>query len=203
MPRQPRFSREDIVAAGLGIVRASGYEAVSARALGKELGTSSSPMFTMFKDMNEVMDAIWTAAEDTFIKHMDGVTGYFPAFKEFGMRLVSFAKNESNIFQMLFLGKNSCPEMAERIARECLTQVGQGYGLTDDQADFLFMQMWPLACGIAALCVKRPEDFSDESVSRTLSYHFSGIMSIMKSGREVEDIRPQVTDGREDDWPAG
>lgn len=192
MPRQPRFSKEDIVRAGLRIVRASGYDAVSARALGKELGTSSSPMFTMFKDMNEVMDAIWAAAEQSFIDHMDGVKDYFPAFKEFGMRLVSYAKNESNLFQMLFLGKNSRPEIAEKIARDCLTHASQGYGLTDDQADFLFRQMWPLACGIAALCVKRPEDFSDENVSRTLSYHFSGIISIIKSGREVEDIRPRI-----------
>ena len=191
MPRQPRFSKEDIVAAGLRIVRASGYEAVSARSLGKELGTSSSPMFTMFKDMNEVMDAIWAAAEQSFIAHMDGVTDYFPAFKEFGMRLVSFAKHESNIFQMLFLGKRSRPEIAEKIARECLTHAGQGYELTDEQADLLFRQMWPVACGIAALCVKHPEDFSDELVSRTLSYHFSGIMSIIKSGRKVEDIKPR------------
>lgn len=195
MPRQPRFSKEDIVAAGLRIVRASGYDAVSARALGKELGTSSSPMFTMFKDMNEVMDAIWGAAEHSFMAHMEGVTDYFPAFKEFGMRLVSFAKNESNVFQMLFLGKQSRPEIAEKIARECLTHAGQGYGLTGNQADLLFRQMWPVACGIAALCVKCPDDYSDENVSRTLSYHFSGIMSIIKSGREVEDIKPQLLTG--------
>lgn len=191
MPRQPRFSKEDIVAAGLRIVRTDGYDAVSARALGKELGTSSSPMFTMFKDMNEVMDAIWAAAEQSFIDHMEGVTEFFPAFKEFGMRLVSYAKNESNLFQMMFLGKRARPEIAEKIARECLTHAGQGYGLTEDQADFLFRQMWPVACGIAALCVKHPEDFPEEIVSRTLSYHFSGIITIMKSGREVEDIRPR------------
>ena len=82
MPRQPRFSKDDIVAAGLRIVRSSGLEAVSARALGRELGTSSSPMFTMFKDMNEVMN---------------GVTGYFPAFKEFGLRLVAFAKENNSV----------------------------------------------------------------------------------------------------------
>lgn len=191
MPRQPRFTKEDIVAAGLRIVKTSGYDAVSARSLGKELGTSSSPMFTMFKDMNEVMDAIWVAAEHCFIDHMDGVTDYFPAFKEFGMRLVSFAKNESNLFQMLFLGKQARPEIAEIIARECLTHTGQSYGLTEDQADFLFRQMWPVACGIAALCVKHPEDFSDENVSKTLSYHFSGIMSIIKSDKEIEDIKPR------------
>ena len=191
MPRQPRFSKDDIVAAGLRIVRASRFEAISARALGKELGTSSSPMFTMFKDMNEVMDAIRTAAEKTFTTRMKGVTDYFPAFKEFGLRLVAFAKEDPNIFQMLFLGKDARPEIAESIARECLGAVEQGYGMSPEQAELLFRQMWPVACGIAALCVKHPEDFTEEDVSKTLSYHFSGIMSIIKSGKEVEDVRPQ------------
>ena len=192
MPRQPRFSKEDIVAAGLRIVRTNGFEAVSARALGKELGTSSSPMFTMFKDMNEVMDAIRTAAEKTFIARMNGVTDYFPAFKEFGLRLVAFAKEDPNVFQMLFLGKDARPEIAESIARECLSSVEQGYGLTSEQAEMLLRQMWPVACGIAALCVKHPEDFTEVEVSKTLSYHFSGIMSIIKSGKEVEDVKPQL-----------
>ena len=192
MPRQPRFSKDDIVAAGLRIVRSSGLEAVSARALGKELGTSSSPMFTMFKDMNEVMDALRTAAEKTFIVRMNGVTGYFPAFKEFGLRLVAFAKEDPNVFQMLFVGKDARPEIAESIARECLGSVEQGYGLSSEQAKMLFRQMWPVACGIAALCVRHPEDFPEEEVSKTLSYHFSGIISIIKSGKEVEDIKPQL-----------
>ena len=192
MPRQARFSKDDIVAAGLRIVRASGMEAVSARALGKELGTSSSPMFTMFNDMNEVSGAIRKASEKAFLARMEGVTDYFPAFKEFGLRLVAFAKEDPNVFQMLFLGKDSRPEIAESIARQCLGSVGQGYGLTDEQAEMVFRQMWPVACGIAALCVKHPEDFPEGTVSKTLSYHFSGIMSIIKSGREVEDIKPEM-----------
>ena len=196
MPRQPRFSKDDIVAAGLRIVRASGFEAISARALGKELGTSSSPVFTMFKDMNEVTDAIRTAAEKTFTVRMNGVTEYFPAFKEFGLRLVTFAKEEPNVFQMLFLGKDARPEIAEKIARECLGSAEQGYGLTPELAEMLFRQMWPVACGIAALCVKHPEDFTEEEVSKTLAYHFTGIMSIIKSGKEIEDLKPQLKESR-------
>ena len=199
MPRQPRFSKDDIVAAGLRIVRASGFEAISARALGKELGTSSSPMFTMFKDMNEVTDAIRTAAEKTFTVRMNGVTEYFPAFKEFGLRLVTFAKEEPNVFQMLFLGKDARPEIAEKIARECLGSAEQGYGLTPEQAEMLFRQMWPVVCGIAALCVKHPEDFTEEEVSKTLAYHFTGIMSIIKSGKEIEDLKPQLKESRRPD----
>lgn len=191
MPRQPRFSRDDIVEAGLRIVRASGFGTVSARSLGKELGTSSSPMFTMFKDMNDVLDSIRMAAERAFIARMNGITDFHPAFKEFGLRLVEFAKDEPNVFQMLFLGKDARPEIAENIARECLGSVKQGYNLTPEQAEMLFRQMWPVACGIAALCVRHPEDFPKEEVSRTLTYHFTGIMSIIRSGMEVEDVMPQ------------
>lgn len=192
MPRQARFSKEDIVAAGLRIVRTSGFDAVSARSLGRELGTSSSPMFTMFRDMNEVLGAICSAAEKTFISRMDGVTDYFPAFKEFGLRLVNFAREEPNLFQLLFLGKQSRPEIAESIAKECLQTSRQGYDLSAEQADMLFKQMWPLACGIAALCIKHPEDFPDETVSKTLTCHFSGIISLIKSGKEIDDIKPQL-----------
>lgn len=192
MPRQARFSKDDIVAAGLRIVRASGFESISARSLGKELGTSSSPMFTMFKDMNEVTEAIRTAAKKTFTDKMKGVTDYLPAFKEFGLRLVTFAKEEPNVFQMLFLGKDACPEIAENIAKECLGAVEQGYGLTSKEVELLFRQMWPVACGIAALCIKHPEDFPQEEVSKTLSYHFIGIMSIIKSGKEIEYLNPQL-----------
>lgn len=191
MPRQPRFSRDDIVDAGLRIVRASGFGTVSARSLGKELGTSSSPMFTMFKDMNDVLDSIHMAAERAFIARMNGITDFHPAFKEFGLRLVEFAKDEPNVFQMLFLGKDARPEIAENIARECLGSVKQGYNLTPEQAEMLFRQMWPVACGIAALCVRHPEDFPKEEVSRTLTYHFTGIMSIIRSGMEIEDVMPQ------------
>lgn len=192
MPRLPKFSKDDIVSAGLRIVRANGAGAVSARALGKELGTSSSPMFTMFKDMNEVMDAIKAAAEKAFIARMEGVTDYFPAFKEFGLRLVAFAKEEPKIFQMLFLGNGSSTGIAEGIARQCLDSAEQGYGLSGKQAETLFRQMWPVACGIAVLCIKHPEEYPEESVSKTLSYHFAGIVSILKSGLEIEDIKPQV-----------
>ena len=191
MPRQPRFSRDDIVEAGLRIVRASGFGTVSARSLGKELGTSSSPMFTMFKDMNDVLDSIRMAAERAFIARMNGITDFHPAFKEFGLRLVEFAKDEPNVFQMLFLGKDARPEIAESIARECLGSAKQGYNLTPEQAEMLFRQMWPVAYGIAALCVRHPEDFPKEEVSRTLTYHFTGIMSIIRSGMEVEDVMPQ------------
>ena len=68
-----------------------------------------------------------------------------------------------------------------------------GY-FTEEQAELIFRQMWPVACGLATLCMKHPEDYPEETVSRTLSYHFTGIMSIIKSGREIKDLKPRRFD---------
>ena len=54
MPPKPKFTREEIAAAALEIVKESGVDALTARNLGDRLGTSSRPIFTAFKNMSEV-----------------------------------------------------------------------------------------------------------------------------------------------------
>ena len=44
MPPRAKFSREEIIKAGLDIVRENGLEALTARALGDKLGSSSRPI---------------------------------------------------------------------------------------------------------------------------------------------------------------
>ena len=108
MPRSAFFTKETIAAAGLEIVRRQGISALTARALGKQLGCSLSPIFTVFKDMDEIHTAVRQAAADLFADYVKDVLDYQPAFKEYGMRLIRFAKQEQNIFQ-LFLENASFP----------------------------------------------------------------------------------------------
>lgn len=190
MPRTALFTKEEISAAGLAIVRREGQSALTARALSKELGCSLSPIFTVFEDMDRIQNAVRTAAEEFFAGFMADVTEYSPAFKEFGLRLVRLAKEEGNLFEMLFLSRGSRPEIAGNIAQKCLSDVKQGYGLTEEQTTLLFKQMWPVATGIASLCVHRPADFSEEETGQILSNHFSGIMWLIKNGREAENVVP-------------
>lgn len=44
MPPKPKFSREDIINAAFDIVQKSGADAMTAREVGKYLGTSSTPI---------------------------------------------------------------------------------------------------------------------------------------------------------------
>ena len=51
MPRKFMFTREEIISAALKLIRKGGMPALTARALGAELGTSSRPVFGLFKNM--------------------------------------------------------------------------------------------------------------------------------------------------------
>ena len=190
MPRNALLTKEAVTAAGLAIVRREGQNALTARALSRELGCSLSPIFTVFKDMDEIQVSVKKAAEDFFADFMKDVNEFEPAFKEFGLRLVRFAKQDGNLFDMLFLSRGGRSDIAGQIAQRSLMDIQQNYDLTDSQASMIFKQMWPVATGIASLCVHRPMAFSDEETGQILSNQFSGMMWLLKSGQQVINIGP-------------
>ena len=200
MPRNALLTKEAVTAAGLAIVRREGQNALTARALSRELGCSLSPIFTVFKDMDEIQVSVKKAAEDFFADFMKDVNEFEPAFKEFGLRLVRSAKQDGNLFDMLFLSRGGRSDIAGQIAQRSLMDIQQNYDLTDSQASMIFKQMWPVATGIASLCVHRPMAFSEEETGQILSNHFSGMMWLIKSGQQVINIVPKR---RSPDEPSG
>ena len=66
MPRKLMFTRGEIIDAALSITRQKGFGAVSARALGERLGTSSRPVFSLFENMEEVQQTVLQAADEVY-----------------------------------------------------------------------------------------------------------------------------------------
>ena len=190
MPRKAFFSKQEIIDKALEILRQQGPEAISARSLCKALGCSVSPLFTVYKNMDEIFSDLHAAAEKLFENYMADVIDYQPAFKEFGMRLVKFSREEPQLFHYLFLDKNSESIVADRKARECLQNIEGEYDLSEKQGLELYFQMWVFACGLSALCNKNPQQYSDSDISYLLSLQFSSVLTFLKSGREVLDITP-------------
>ena len=98
MPPKRKFTREDIAQAALEIVKEKGVEALTARELGKRLGTSSSPIFTVFKNMDEVKWAARELALNEFKEYISDFKEYTPAFKRVGMMMISYAIHEPELY---------------------------------------------------------------------------------------------------------
>lgn len=58
MPMKPKFTKEEIIDKALDYVSKYGIEALTARELGKCLGSSACPIFTVFENMEEVVKEV-------------------------------------------------------------------------------------------------------------------------------------------------
>lgn len=98
------FTKEEIVNAALDLTREKGFGAVSARALGKKLGTSSQPIFGYFENMTEVRCAVVAASEKLYRSYLekDMTEGKYPPYKASGMAYIRFAREEKRTFQVAF-----------------------------------------------------------------------------------------------------
>lgn len=190
MPKQVQFTKEIIIKAAIEIIRSEGIEALTARSLSKKLGCSVAPLFHKYSNMEELTADVRKAAGKIVYDYLADAVNYEPAFKEFGVRLVRFSKEEPNLFHYLFLDKNGSTEYADAIAKDCLVQTKSSFEVTEEQALFIYAQIWPFVCGLAQLCNKNTEIYTDECISRMLSTQFQALMMLTKSGREVENIKP-------------
>jgi len=114
MPPKAKYTREEIIEIAFQMARENGIESVVARELGKKMGTSSSPIFTAFKNMEELQLAVRDRAMQEFENFIREALNYTPAFKYVGVRMVQFAMQEPKLFQLCICVnmKNVKPLMA-------------------------------------------------------------------------------------------
>ena len=103
MPPKAKFTKAEIIEAALNIVRADGYEALTSRALGTYLGSSARPIFTVFKNMEEVQQDMIKSAKALYKEYVNKGLTTEPPFKGVGTQYILFAVNEPKLFQLLFM----------------------------------------------------------------------------------------------------
>ncbi len=192
MPRKALFTREHITQKALDIVRERGIDALTARELGKVLESSPRPVFTVFRNMEEVLDSVYGNALDLFADYVSDVTDYHPAFKELGIRTVRFAREEKHLFHYLFLTKDAETEVLYPKAKECLNDTCREFGITKRQSERLFRQMWIFTCGLALISTKDADIYPDKLVSEMLSFQFASTLNHIMSGKKTENITPRI-----------
>ena len=190
MPPKAKFTKEQITKAALGVVSEKGAQALTAKELGAALGTSTTPIFTVFNSMQEVQDAVMLAAMERFEEYAHKAAHLGPVFKQVGMQMILFAKEEPKLYQLIFMSSISEAQTFDDIyahlgsvADECLDVLQKDYDLSKDNAKTLFEHVWIHTFGIGALCATGMCDFSHEQIAEMLTQDFTAMMMLMKSGK--------------------
>lgn len=190
MPPKPKFTKEEVIAVALELVSEKGMPALTSRDLGARLKSSARPIFTLFSSMDKVQEEVKKAAIKRFESYAKKAMHYTPVFKQVGMQMILFAKEEPKLYQLGFMSEShnieNFDDIYERlgdVAYECVDVIQRDYGLSETDAKKLFEHVWIHTFGIGALCATGMCNFSEEQIIEMLGHDFMAMLVHIKSGQ--------------------
>lgn len=177
MPPKQKITKEMILEATFKITREKGFESVNARSLAKAVGCSTQPIFSHYSTMTDLKKEFYRYLEKYYNQYALSRAQGENFFRSLGLAYIAFAKNDSNLFQMLFMsecvGMNGFSDMFGEENLEVAGVISKNLGVSLETGKNLFMKIWIFMHGIAAMLATKSIKLSDEEVEKMLSeaYH--------------------------------
>ena len=179
MPPITRITKESIAEAALEICRRGGFELLNARAVAAELGCSTQPIFTSYSSMEELKAEVVGLAERMCESYVEGEVkrGEYPVYKASGMGYIAFAREESELFKILYMRDRTWDTRAQSTALwdKMMPVVKNNTGLDGDEGELFHLEMWVVVHGIAAMIASGYMDIDTELASRMLTDTYLGL----------------------------
>lgn len=180
-----KITKDDIIDAAIKIARKNGAEAINARSIAAFLNCSTQPIFTNFNSMEELYLAVVTKADILCNNYMirEVESGVYPPYKANGMAYIRFAKEEKELFKLLYMRDRS----GEAIPNEqdsfnqMTALINNNTGLCGDTAKLFHLEMWAYVHGIATMFATGFLDLEWELVSRMLTDSYQGLAKYFKA----------------------
>lgn len=179
MPPKVKVTKEEIINAAVDIVRNNGAQAINARTVASALNCSTQPVFSNFATMDELRFAVVKKADilcqEYICREVEG--GKFPAYKASGMAYIRFAKEEKELFKLLYMRDRSSeliPEGSE-LTDEMEAIVHNNTGLSGAEAKLFHLEMWAYVHGIASMAATGFVDLDFDLISQMLTDAYQGM----------------------------
>ena len=184
MPPKFKFTKDEMRRAALDVTRKRGMAGLTARALAEELGCSVKPIFGLFKNMEEVQQEVMGAANDLYHAYLkeDMASGKYPPYKASGMAYIRFAKDEKELFKLLFMRDRSHEDVGENKEEVMpfVALIQKNLGLDEDEAYLLHLEMWIYVHGVATMVATSYLEWEEEFISRVLTDGYEGMKARYK-----------------------
>lgn len=179
MPPKFKFTKSDITKAALDITRDKGISGLTARALAAKLGCSVKPIFGQFQNMEEVQQEVLALANNLYQSYLqeDIPSRRYPSYKASGMSYIRFAKEEKELFKLLFMRDRSGEKIEEnkKEIEPLLELIEKNTGLSKEDAYLFHLEMWLYVHGIATMIATSYLDWDIEFISKVLTDGYMGL----------------------------
>lgn len=179
MPPKVKISKEDIIQTAIEIVRSEGAGAVNAREIAKKLGCSTQPVFSNFATMEELRNSVVQAADDLYQQYTtkELAEAQYPDYKATGMAYIRFAKEEKELFKLLFMRDRSAETIqSETDELKKIYNIAQkSTGLDETEIKLFHLEMWAYVHGIAVMTATGYLEIDNELISEMITDAFQGL----------------------------
>ncbi len=187
MPPKNKITKTDIINTAMDIVRNCGAAAINARNIAGALGCSTQPVFSNFATMDDLRAAVKAAADELYRSYLaaDMSSGRFPPYKASGMAYIRFAREESELFKLLFMCDRSTEVIAEDRSsiRPLLEIIQKSMGIDEDRAYLFHLEMWIYVHGIATMIATCYLNWDEDMVSKMLTDAYIGMKHRYTEGK--------------------
>lgn len=187
MPPKAKFTKEEITKTALNIVKTDGFEALTSRELGTRLGSSARPIFTVFKNMEEVLQTVIQSAKMLYKEYVNKGLAEEHPFKGVGTQYILFSINEPKLFQLLFMKEQAqMPDLLgvlpliEESYEKILLSIQDDYGINEQLAEKMYRHLWIYTHGIATLCATKMCKFTGDEISLMITEVFTSLLKNIK-----------------------
>lgn len=186
MPPKFKFTKEQIITAALNVTRKNGITGLTARGLAAVLGSSAKPIFGLFQNMEEVQNEVIAAANTLYQSYIQKgmADSKYPPYKASGIAYIQFAKEEKELFKLLFMRDRTGESIAENREeiRPILNIIMKNLSISEDEAYLLHLELWLYAHGIATMIATNFLEWDIEFIEKALTDAYQGLKTRYSAG---------------------
>ena len=190
MPPKPRVTRDRILDAAVALVRRRGADALNARTLAEAICCSTQPIFSNFRSMDELRAAVLDAAQAISDRYTaeEIARGEFPPYKAAGMGYIRFAREEEQLFRLLYMRDRTSEDIPNTSpALEQMADTVQSIvGLSHEDAFLFHVEMWIFVHGIATMIASHYLEWDSARISEMLTDAYQGLIQRFKQCKQKE-----------------
>lgn len=166
MARKETITIDKILDTAFAMTREEGFANVTARKVAAKAGCSTQPIFRVYKNMEELWNAVYEKAAAFFLDYYSLYPrmGKTP-FAGLGMAYIAFAREEKHLFELLFISdkqqKKSMYELLNGNAGNVVFEINRARVEGCPDPGGLFMKMWIFIHGAACMTLTGDYDLSD------------------------------------------
>jgi len=177
MTQKTFFTKEAVVEAAFTLTREKGWPAVTARSIARTLGSSTMPIYSSMKSMEEIEVEVRGRAEAVLLEFQERDYGG-EASLNMAIGYVTFARDERNLFRFLYVDRPAQERTGPRESTGRLTTAQQfmdgaaPVALADQvptaMQDARILKSWIFTHGLASLVSGGVLELTDERIRSLL-----------------------------------